>query len=98
MGFFTQMLSPDRLAQLALPPQKGLTMTNADRALMSSFTTQLCDALDALSDALREVRDELRAIQAGEPGAWERLPREHVLVPPPPPVFPAPPPLPGPSL
>jgi hypothetical protein len=91
MGFFTQMLSPDRLAQLSLPPQKGLPMTNADRALMSSLTTQLCDALDALADALREVRDELRASQT-EPGTWERATREHVLVPP------SPPPLPGPSL
>jgi hypothetical protein len=65
-------------------------MTNIDRNLLNALTTQLCDSLDALSDVLREVRDELQAIQAGEPGAWERLPREHVLVPPPP--------LPGPSL
>jgi hypothetical protein len=68
-----------------------MPMTNADRALMSSLTTQLCDSLDALTDALRDVRDELRASQT-EPGTWEKATREHVLVPPPPPIFPAPPP------
>jgi hypothetical protein len=97
MGFFTQMLTPAQLAQLAPLQQKGCLMTNADRALISSLTTQVCDALDALTDALREVRDELRATQT-EPGTWERVTREHVLVPQPPPIFPAPPPLLDPSL
>jgi hypothetical protein len=97
MGFFTQMLTPAQLAQLAPLQQKGRLMTNADRALMSSLTTQVCDALDALTDALREVRDELRTTQT-EPGSWEKATREHVLVPQPPSIFPPPPPLPGPSL
>lgn len=72
-------------------------MTNADRALMSSLTTQVCDALDALTDILRDIRDELQASQT-EPGTLDRATREHVLVPQPPPIFPPPPPLPGPSL
>jgi hypothetical protein len=86
MGFFTQMLTPAQLAQLAPPPQKGFLMTNADRALLSSLTTQLCDSLDALTDALRELRNELRASQT-EPETWERATREHVLVPPSPPLL-----------
>lgn len=62
-------------------------MTNIDRSLLTALTTQLCDALDALTDALNEVREELRALQAEPPPFTAR---EHVLVPPPP--------LPGPSL
>jgi hypothetical protein len=66
-------------------------MTNIDRSLLNALTTQLCDSLDALSDALREVRDELRTLQdTREEGMAGR---EYVLVPPPPHE-----PLPGPSL
>jgi hypothetical protein len=104
MGFFTQMLTPAQLAQLAqlAPIQHSHTtgdhaMNSADRSLLNALTTQVCDALDALTDALREVRDELRATQT-EPGTWEKATREHVLVPPPPPIFPAPPSLLDPSL
>jgi hypothetical protein len=64
-------------------------MTNVDRNLLNALTTQLCDALDALTDALNEVREELRALQA-EPPPF--VTREHVLVPPPAS------PMPGPSL
>lgn len=88
MGFFTQMLTPAHLAQLTPVQPKGPPMINADRALMTSLTTQLCDALDALTDALHEVRDELRANQNDPLSPW--APKEHILVPPPP--------LPGPSL
>jgi hypothetical protein len=65
-------------------------MNTADRQLLNALTTQFCDALDALTDALREMRDELRARQ--EDPSPSHTPREFVLVPPPPP------PLPGPSL
>jgi len=95
VGIYTQLFTPEHLAQLS-PEQRrilgcheeGDAMTNVDRALLNTLTTQLCDALDAMTDALREVRDELRALQdAPEP---LRPPKEYVLVPPPP--------LPGPSL
>jgi hypothetical protein len=65
-------------------------MTNIELNTLKAMSTQLCDSLDALTDALREALDKLRDIQdACEPS---RSGREYVLVPPPQE------PLPGPSL
>jgi hypothetical protein len=89
MGLFTQLLTPAGLAHLSpakRSPAEGYAMTNADRALFSSLTTQVCDSLDALSDALKEVAGALRLLE----GAPPLTPKEHILVPPPP--------LPGPTL
>jgi len=99
MGLFCQLLSRAELLELgatplahlraaATSPERNGVMTNIDRNLLNALTTQLCDSLDALTDALHEVGAELRAIQETPPMPWTA--KEHVLVPPPP--------LPGPSL
>ena len=69
-------------------PERTVAMTNIELNILKSLTTQLCDAIDALTDALHEAGAELRALQETPPMPWTA--KEHVLVPPPP--------LPGPSL
>jgi len=109
MGLFCQLLSRAELLELgatslahlraaAASPERHSMMTNSDRNLLNALTTQLCDSLDALTDALKEVRDELGARQETlDAGRGVRAKptvtgtvNEYVLVPPPP--------LPGPSL
>lgn len=65
-------------------------MTNIELNILKAMLTQLCDSLDTLTDAVREVRDELRTMQDSRAEGMGS--REYVLVPPPHA------PLPGPSL
>jgi hypothetical protein len=91
MGFLFTRAEFQHLSA-AYREERNACMTNVDRNLLNALTTQLCDSLDGLSDALKEVRDALRTLAMDDGSLVPFVPREHVLVPPPQE------PLPGPSL